>query len=275
MLTHLQRARRRLFQAADGCLFAASLLAAYFIREALARWFELDPLEPIEGYLWLVPVVGVLAPIVLSTQGFYDSPRPPHRLRALFAILRSCSFTVVALILVLFVSRHQYARSIIFLVGTIGGVLVYIRYEFTFHLHSRNFAQEQLKRRAVWVGIPFENQQLRSALTRIERDTLVDTGEFNPSTQPTGEFVRLLHDQSINVVILNLAGIDRNHATDVLLACSKEGVEVLVRPGLAALPTPHVTIDQFGGEAVFYYRAQSAPLSHLVFKQALDYVVAS
>ena len=275
MLTHLQQTRRRVFQVADGCLFATSLLAAYFIREALAHWVEMDPLEPIEGYLWLAPVVAVLGPILLATQGFYDSPRPSHRLRALFAILRSCTFTVVALILVLFFVRHQYARSVIVLVGTIAGVLVYIRYEITFHLHSRNFAQEQLRRRAVWVGLPSENLALRSVLTRIERDTLIDTGEFNPIEQPVEDFVRLLHDQAINVVILNLAGIDRDRATRVLLACSSEGVEVLVRPGLGSLPSPHVTIDQFGGEAVLYYRAQSAPLSHLVIKQAFDYVAAT
>jgi exopolysaccharide biosynthesis polyprenyl glycosylphosphotransferase len=36
-----------------------------------------------------------------------------------------------------------------------------------------------------------------------------------------------------------------------------------------------VTIDQFGGEAVLYYRAQSAALSHLLVKQLLDYVLAA
>jgi exopolysaccharide biosynthesis polyprenyl glycosylphosphotransferase len=220
-------------------------------------------------------VVGVFGPIVLAGQRFYEPPRPAHRLRALFAILRSCTFTVIGLILVLFVLRQQYARSVIMLVGTIGGILVYIRYEVAFRLHSHAFAQEQLRRRAVWVGLPGENRQLRDALTRIERDTLSDIGEFNPVAQPIEDFVRTLHDQSVNVVILNLAGIDRDHATRILLACSNEGVEVVVRPGITSLPSPHVSIDQFGGEAVFYYRAQSAPLSHLVIKQTFDYIAST
>jgi exopolysaccharide biosynthesis polyprenyl glycosylphosphotransferase len=123
--------------------------------------------------------------------------------------------------------------------------------------------------------VPEENRQLRDALTRLERDTLADAGEFNPLTRPVEEFVRILHEQSINVVILNLAGVTRDAATGVLLACSNEGVEVLVRPGLTPLPSPHVAIDQFGGEAVFYYRAQAAPLSHLVVKQVFDYVAGT
>ncbi|MDB6168769.1 MAG: exopolysaccharide biosynthesis polyprenyl glycosylphosphotransferase [Verrucomicrobia bacterium] len=275
MLTHLQRTRTRLFEVADGCLFAISLLAAYYLRDACVGWFNWEALAPIGDYLWLVPVVALIGPIVLAGQGFYESPRPAHRLRALFAILRSCSFTVIGLILVLFVLRQQYARSVVILVGTISGILVSIRYEVAFHFQSQRFAQEQLRRRALWVGLPHENRQLRDALTRIERDTLADLGEFNPVTQPVDEFVRALHDQSVNVVILNLAGIDRDHATRVLLACANEGVEVVVRPGITSLPSPQVSVDRFGGEAVFYYRAQSAPLSHLVIKQTFDYIAAT
>ncbi len=91
--------------------------------------------------------------------------------------------------------------------------------------------------------------------------------------QPAGEFVRLLHEQAINVVILNLAGVDRAAASRVLLACSHEGVEVVVRPGLSTLPSPRVTVDQFGGEAVFFFRAQAASPVHLAVKQALDYIL--
>jgi exopolysaccharide biosynthesis polyprenyl glycosylphosphotransferase len=275
MLTHLQQTRTRLLQVADGCLFATALLAAYFLRDAGTGWFHWRPLEPIQDYFWLLPVVAILGPVVLSGQGFYESPRPTHRLRALFAILRSCTFTVIGLILALFILRLQLARSVIILVGTLGGLLVYLRYEITFWLQSRTFARDLLRRRALWVGLPEENHRLREALTRIERDTLEDSGEFNPALQPVGEFVRLLHDQAVNVVILNLAGMERNQATRVLLACAQEGVEVLVRPGLTALPSPRVTIDQFGGEAVFYYRAQSAPLGHLFIKQVFDYVAAA
>jgi exopolysaccharide biosynthesis polyprenyl glycosylphosphotransferase len=275
MLSHLQQTRTRLFQLADACLFAIALLAAYFLRDAFSLWFHWRALETIDGYLWLLPAAAVLGPVVLAGQGFYEPPRPTERLRSLFIVLRSCIFTVIGLILFLFLLRLQLARSVVIFVGFIGGTLVYARHEFTFWLHSRHFAQDQLRRRALWVGLPAENRALHAALTRAEHATLEDTGEFDPATQPIADFVRLLHEQSVNVVILNLAGIERDRATDILQACAREGVEVLVRPGLSALPSPRVSVDQFGGEAVFYYRAQSASLGHLFIKQVFDYVAAA
>ena len=275
MLSHLSQTRTRIFQLADGCLFAIALLAAYFLRDAFSRWFHWPALETMDGYIWLLPAVAVLGPVVLAGQGFYEPPRPTQRLRSLFIVLRSCTFTVVGLILFLFILREQLARSVIIFVGLIGGTLVYVRHELTAWLQSRHFAQGQIQRRALWVGLPAENLALREALTRAERATLDDSGEFNPALRPIDDFVRQLHEQAVNVVILNLAGVARDHATGILLACAREGVEVLVRPGLSALPSPRVTVDQFGGEAVFYYRAQSAALSHLFIKQIFDYIAAA
>jgi exopolysaccharide biosynthesis polyprenyl glycosylphosphotransferase len=274
VLTHPQQVRTRLRQVADGGLFALALLGAYFLRASFA-WLDLHALEPISTYLWMLPVVAIIGPWVLAVQGFYEPPRPTTRLGAIFVILRSCTFTVVGLILFLFILREQLARSVIILVGMLGGLLVYARHEFTTWLDARDFVQAQQRRRVLWVGLPRENQQLREALSRGERSALEEMGEFNPATEPAEEFVRLLHEKAVNVVILNLAGVERPQASRVLLACAHEGVEVLVRPGLSALPSPRVTLDQFGGESVFYYRAQAAPAGHLLVKQVFDYLGAA
>jgi exopolysaccharide biosynthesis polyprenyl glycosylphosphotransferase len=274
VITQPQRTRTRFRQILDGGIFAATLLAAYYLR-ATFPWFDLPDLQPIAVYLWLMPVVAVLGPVMLASQGFYAPPRPTTRLGAFFTLLRGCMLTVVGLILFLFILREQLARSVIILVGAMGGALVYVRHELSTWLDTRAFAQAQFRRRVLWVGTPEENRRLRDALTRAERMVIEETGEFDPAAQPAEEFVRLLHDQAVNVVILNLAGVDRAQASRVLLACAHEGVEVLVRPGLFALPSSRVTIDQFGGEAVFFFRAQAASPTHLVIKQAFDYALGS
>ncbi len=266
--------RIRFRQIADGGLFALALLVAYYVRSEFP-WFALPDLQPVTDYLWVLPVVAVLGPWVLTGQDFYEPPRPTTRLGSIFVILRSCTFTVVGLILFLFILREQLARSVIILVGLIGGILVYARHEISTWLDSRDFALAQHRRRVLWVGRPVENETLRAALTRTERSALEEAGEFDPTQEPVDEFVRWLHEKAVNVVILNLAGIDRTQASRVLLACAHEGVEVLVRPGLSALPSPRVTVDQFGGESVFYYRAQAAAPGHLVVKQVFDYIVGA
>lgn len=274
MITAPHRTRTRFRQIIDGGLFAIALLGGYFVR-ATFPWLDLHALEPLADYLWMLPVVAILGPMVLSSQGFYD-PRPTAtRLTVAFVILRSCAFTVVGLILFLFILREQLARSVVILVGLLGGLMVYVRHEITAWLDLREFAQAQFKRRVLWVGIAEENRRLREALTRAEQAALEEVGEFDPARESPDDFVRLLHDKAVNVVILNLAGIDRTQASRALLACAHEGIEVLVRPGLLALPSPKLTIDQFGGEAVFFYRAQSAPHAHLFVKQAFDYLVGA
>lgn len=274
MLNHTQRTRTHLRQVADGCLFAVALILAYYLR-ARFPWLDLPALDPIGEYLWLLPVVALLGPWVLTSQGLYAPPRPTTRLGAFFTILRGCTLTVVGLILFLFIVREQLARSVIMLVGGIGGTLVYVRHELTSWLDARAFAQAELRRRVLWVGNREENQRLRDALTRLERAAIEEVGEFDPAAQPAAEFVRLLHEQAVNVVILNLAGIERTQASRILQACSHEGVEVVVRPGLLALPSPRVTVDQFGGEAVFFFRAQAASPRLLALKQALDYLLGA
>ncbi len=269
MLHRPQRTRTRLRQLADGALFAVAFVAAYFLRAGF-RWFELSPLEPFADYLRLLPVVALLGPLVLHTQGLYDPPRVTGRLAAAFVILRGCTFTVLGLIAWLFLLREQLARSVVILVGGLGGALVYARHEFTAWLDAQEFAQ--LRRRVIWVGRPGENARLRATLTRADTAGLEDAGEFDPAAQPDAAFTALLHERAANVVILNLAGLAEADSRRVLRLCGHEGVEVLVRPGLAALETPRLALDRFGGEPVLYYRAQSAAPGALLAKQVLDYL---
>ena len=274
MITRSQHTRTRLRQVLDGGLFGLALLGAYYLR-ATFPWFDLPELHPVGDYLWLLPVVAVLGPLLLASQGFYAPPRPTTRLGAFFTILRGCLLTIVGLILFLFILREQLARSVIILVGTFGGILVYLRHEFTAWIDTRAFAQAQIRRRARWVGTRDENQRLQAALTRIEQAAIEDCGEFDPARQSPAEFVRLLHEQAVNVVILNLAGVDRDEASRIMLACAHEGVEVLVRPGLFAVPSSRVTVDQFAGESVFFFRAQAASAGALAVKQAFDYLAGA
>jgi len=274
VLTQPRKTSARLRQVADGCLFAFALLVAYVVR-ARFPWFDLSPLESIGGYLWIAPLAAVLGPVVLASQGFYDPPRPTTRLAALFVIVRSCAFTVVGLILAMFIVREQLARSVIILVGAIGGILVYLRHEISQWGDARALAQGQLRRRALWVGAEAANRRLRDSLGGAERASIEDAGNFDPATDPEDRLVRLLHEQAVNVVILNLADVEREAAGKVLAACAREGVEVVVRPGLFTLASSRLTVDQFAGEAVFYYRAQSAPPALLAIKQLMDYAGAA
>lgn len=273
MLTRHHQNRIRLLQLADAGLFAIALLAGYYARASFP-WLDLPALEPVGEYLWMLPVVALLGPAVLASQGFYQPARAPTRLETILAIARSCTFTVIGLVVFLFIARTQLARSVIIMVGVLGGLMVYARYELVAWLSQRAFAQSELRRRALWIGRADANRELRASLTRLEQTSLEDCGECDPAGRAEAELSALVHERSPNVVILNLAGLTRAETATVLRVCDREGLEVLLRPGLAALPAPRLVVDQFGGEPVFYYRAQAAAPAHLALKQAFDYAAA-
>lgn len=274
MLTHPRQTRVRLLQLIDGALFALALGLAYALR-ARFPWLDLPELESFAKYALLFPAVAVLGPAVLASQDFYERPRLTSRLSVLLVLLRSAAFTIVALILLLFLARMQFARSVILLVGAFGGFFVYIRHELARWFESTRLAQDQWRRRVLWIGTPEENARVQQSLSATERDAIFPAGEFDPRAQTPAALATLLHEHAINAVVVSLNGLDATHIAPVLAACEREGVEAIVRPGLFPTSPHRLAVDELGGEPVLYFRAQGASPRHLVLKQALDYGLAA
>ena len=115
----------RLQQLADGLLAALAV--------ALRSEFPLIALPELENftdYIWLLLLAGLLSPVMLAQQGFYE-PSLVSRAATIFKIMRGCTYTVLGLVLFLFIVRVQYARSVIILGGTFASFLIYGRHELT------------------------------------------------------------------------------------------------------------------------------------------------
>jgi exopolysaccharide biosynthesis polyprenyl glycosylphosphotransferase len=274
MLAQARHIRIRLLQVADGLLFMLALMLAYWLR-ATFPWPGLPEIETFEKYLWLVPLVGVLGPLVLASQGFYEPPRIPSRLVVILRVLRSGAFLVLGLILLIFFVRLQYARSVVILVGAFGGLFVYARHELIQWFETLRLAQGQARRRVLWIGLPEESAHLRKSLTASELAALENVADFDPRERPAADLGPLLHEHSINLVVVSLAGVGRHLLAPLVAACEREGVEVLLRPGLLTASPYRLVAEEFGGEPVFYYRAQAAEPWHLLVKQVLDYLLAA
>ncbi len=244
---------------------------AYFFR-ATFPLLNLPQLEAFSHHLWLFPAVAALGPLMLASQGFYDRPRLTSRFSLLLVIFRAGALATFALIVIVFLLRVHFARSVILLVGGFGSVLVYARHEVVRWLEETRMASEQFRRRVLWIGTPGENARIRAALSAGEKDLIVDAGEFDPRQAPPDELRRRLHHDGINAVVLSLVEIDPSQVAPLLTMCEREGVEAIVRPGLKAASPHRFAVDQLGGEPVLHYRAQSAPRSHLVIKKVGDYV---
>lgn len=247
-----------------------ALTAAYALRANVTA-LNLPELEEFTKYLWLFPWVGVLGPVMLHAQNFYDQPRLTSRLGIMLIIVRACLFTVLGTILILFLVRAQFARSVVLLVGGFGGLLVYARHELT--RWSRG--DERWQRRVLWLGTPTVNAAAEAALSGMEREALVSVARCDPADLGAAAFVGLLHREHIDAVIASVEGTTPGRLQPLLSACEAEGIELLVRPGLPIGSPWRMAVDEFGGQPVLYLRAQAANPIALAVKQALDYLLAA
>ena len=258
MLTRHRRVRIRLLQVVDACFFGGSLCLAYALRARFPYW-NLPPLEPFPGYLVLTPLVMLLGPALLSSQGLYARPRFAPRLTVAGAILRGCLLTVVGVILCLFLLRLQFARSVVILTGLFAAAAVYARAEVARWYEKTRLGRDQLCWRTLWVGVPEPVAQFRAGLAAHERDLLLTVAEFDPRGAAAADFVALLHRHAVNLVVIHGTGLAPADVLPVLAACEREGVETLVRAGIFHTPVFRPEIDLLAGEPVISYRAQAAP----------------
>lgn len=270
MLTHPRQTSTLLAQVSDGGLFMLALAAAYAAR-ATFPVLDLPPLEGLPKYLPLFAWVGLLGPLALRSQGFYDQPRLTSRWGIMLIIVRSCVFTVLGTILCLFLIRAQLARSVVILVGGFGGLLVYIRHE----ISRWSTSDVRWQRRVLWLGTATENQRAQAALTGMEREAILSVGECDPQSLDAPAFNARLHRDEVDAVVASLAGTDAATVAPLLAVCEREGIELLIRPGLPLGSPWRLAVDAFAGEPVLYVRPQTADPTALALKQAADYLLAA
>ncbi|MFT3870520.1 MAG: sugar transferase [Nibricoccus sp.] len=276
MLTPTRQIRIRLLQISDGLLFILALVGAYYLRASLSfTYFELAPLREFSKYLWLLPSIAVIGPATLSKQGFYHQQRVISRWSNIFLVMRAITFATIAMVLLLFLFRADFARSVIILACTCGGLLCYIRHELFLHFAATSRARSQYRQRILWVGVPEENRLLREALSADEREQIESISEFDPRSESIEQLIAILHDYSINAVVFNLAGLDTGRLLPILSTCEREGVTVIVRPGVFARSPFGMSVDWFAGEPVIHYHAQPVRPSHQLFKRIIDIVGAA
>jgi exopolysaccharide biosynthesis polyprenyl glycosylphosphotransferase len=257
----------------DAGLFGGSLCIAYWLRADFPFW-NLPNLEPFPDYLTLTPLVMILGPVLLASQTFYKRPLFAPRLELFGALLRGCTFTVVGVILGLFFLRLQLARSVVIMTGIIASILIYVRAEITRGLDARRLAQDQLRRRVLWVGAPEALAALRAGLVSFESEMLQTVADFDPRGASIGDFAALLHQHSVNLVVADITGLTPADVLPALAACEREGVETVVRSGIFHTPVFRPEIDSLAGEPVICYRAQAVPAGDLLAKRIFDCVAA-
>ncbi len=274
MLRRDRQIRMQIHQLMDACLFAASFWLAYKLRANLdiIDLFGFVPWAvPFEAYVGLYLVLIPAAPLILEMQGFYA--RPPFCSRATTAriLFKGCFFTCLGLVLTMYLFKMPpVARVVVLWFGFISFALVFLKEELVRWAASTKMAQAQYRRRIILVGGSDETARMEAEL-RVKSAEEVDIlGRLDLREAPVQRLVQMLHDYSVNSVILSAKHAYFEQVEAAIRACELEGVEAWLVADFFKAQISRTSFDDFYGWPVLVFRSTPETSWPRVIKQLMD-----
>jgi len=273
VLRRNRQIRTQIHQVMDMCLFMLAFWLAYAIR---SRFFDSPEVAPFREYVWLYLFLIPAAPLVLEAQGFYNRPMFCARRVTAWLLAKSCSFTVLGLIMLTFFFQqsNNIARGVLVLFGFISFALVMYKEEILRSRLERKVARSGYRRRIVLVGTREETRKMRAELDAKSRHELEVLAELDLNSGTLERLVSMLHEHSVNGVIIGTRHSYFEQVESLLQACELEGVEAWLMADFFKTQISRTTFDDFYGHPVLVFSSTPEASWQSVFKQLLDHIGA-
>jgi exopolysaccharide biosynthesis polyprenyl glycosylphosphotransferase len=258
----------------DACLFAVAFWLSYQLRANpdIIDLLQLPPVDPADRYeyLWLYLLLIPAAPMILEAQGFYNRPILCSRTSTAWVLLKSCVVATLGLVLVLFLFRIYVARWVIIGFGCISFALVFIKEEIVALAFQSKLAQAQFRRRFILVGTGPETARLRAEAKAVAQSGIDIVAELDLNTVTDQRLVEILHDYSVNGVILSGNRAYFDQVENTIRACELEGIEVWLVADFFQTQISRTSLDDFHGRPVLVFRSAPEASWQSMAKQAVD-----
>jgi exopolysaccharide biosynthesis polyprenyl glycosylphosphotransferase len=270
--------RMQVHELMDACLFSLSFWLAYELRNDpnIVDLFGLTDLQNIDTfnhYVWLYLIIP-LAPLVLEAQGFYNRPLFCSRYSTAWILFKGCLLTTVGLILALFILKIDIPRATLAWFGGISFTVVFIKEELLQWLFQSEIARTQYRRRFVLVGTREETARVRNRLKTRSSEALEIEAELDLNNEPLQRLVELLHEHSINGVIISAKRGSFDSVEAAIKACELEGVEVWLVADFFRTQISRTSFDDFYGQPILVFRTAPEASWQGILKQLFDFVGA-
>jgi exopolysaccharide biosynthesis polyprenyl glycosylphosphotransferase len=258
----------------DACLFALSFWLAYNLRtnEDVIDLLGLGGWEvPFEAYKWLYLILIPAAPLILESVGFYA--RSPFCARSVTAwmLFKSCCFATLALVLAMYLFHMPpVARGVVVWFGFISFGLVFAKEEVLRRLASTKVAQAQYRRRVILVGSIEETARMGEELRAKSEKEVEILGQLDLNEAPVERLVEMLHEYSVNGVILSAKHAFFERVEAAIRACELEGVEAWMVADFFKATISRASFDDFYGWPVLVFRSAPESSWPRVIKQLID-----
>jgi exopolysaccharide biosynthesis polyprenyl glycosylphosphotransferase len=262
----------------DACIFALSFWLAYGLRSnpVVLEVFDLHEINPFKDFAWLLLLVIPAAPFVLEAQGFYARPLFCSRRTTLWQLVRACLFMALGLVVAMFLARTKtpIARGVIIWFGGVSLILMFAKEELLRFVFKRQFARAPNKRRFLLVGTTDEIVRMRRELKMRDEEGIEIPAELNLSEISVDYLVELLHEHSVNGVILSAKHAYFEHVEAAIRACELEGVEAWLVADFFNTQISRVSFDDFYGRPVMVFRTAPEASWQSMAKSAMDLFIS-
>lgn len=275
MLRRHRQIRTQIHQLMDACLFAVAFWLAYEIRatEFAEQFFKL-PVQPFGEYVWFYMLLIPAAPLVLESQGFYDRSLLGPRRATLWPLLKGCAYLTLGLVFVLFFVKFEAARAVMVMFGVISFGMVALKEEILRVVYWRKLAQAQNRRRFVLVGPAEETARMKAELKQNPDANIEVVAQLDFNQKSLPDLVTMLHEYSINGVVVYARHAYFEQVEAVIRACELEGVEAWLVADFFTTQISRTSFDDFHGRPVMVFRSAPENSWSLIVKQLLDYLGA-
>jgi exopolysaccharide biosynthesis polyprenyl glycosylphosphotransferase len=285
MLRRDRQVKVQIFQLVDACIFAFSFWLAFRLRSdpRIIFHFNLDPFRAdsqaaLEKLVWIYPVLVFVSPLVMEAQGFYSRSILSSRRIKYWQLFRSCFLMVLVLVLALFLSRilvSVVARWIPLWFGAISFFLVVLREEILQFVSARRMTGQQNRRHFVLIGNAEETDRMRKEIRVRPEENIEIVAALNLNETTIPKLLELLHEYSVNGVILSAKHAYFEHVEQAIRACELEGVEAWLIADFFKTQISRTIFDDFYGQPVMVFRTTPDNSWQSALKRPLDFVVSA
>lgn len=262
----------------DACLFALSFWLAYAFRcdPDLTRWLGMTAVPiSFDTYLWLYLILIPASPLVLEANGFYQRPALAPRWKTFTSLLRGCLMICMGLTLLIYFTQLITPRWMVLWFGAISFLLVFAKEEAVRTLFRSRMAQPQFRKRYILVGVASELTWIRSQFQGHPDEGVDVVAELDLGGDTVTKLVDLLHEHSVNGVIISAEHTHFEQIETAIRACEIEGVETWLVADFFRTQISRTTLDDFHGRPVLVFRATPDVPWQTLVKHSLDFFASA
>lgn len=274
----LQRERKTLIQVQmllDAALCMLGLWLAHALRAQIdLNWLPApEDIESFEKFTWVLILIPLITPFVFYTQGYYARELLPNsRIQHYAALARGCLLLFVIIILAMFLKKFTLARSVILLFLPLNFTLIAIKDEILEWLRKSSLGKTQFQKRMVIAATGSEARKIRKKLINIAGDEFQIVGNFDLENAGLNVLLNLLHEQSVNIVVVGSKYAQFSAVEKVIQCCELEGVDVWVLTNFFRTELCKPSLDTLGGSPLLVFRTAPTFTLQVFAKQMMDFI---